>query len=237
MRLQPLLDNLISGNQFAFIKGRNIHECSFIASEIIHSIRSRRQACMVLKLDFHKDFDRISWKFIDSVLKKMGLNDKWISWLSNCQNNSTTSILINGSPCAPIRLQKGVKQGDPLSPFIFVLAVEGLKQIIDTSIRNGLLTGFQLENSLQIISLLEFADDTMCFLLANASVIPTFVRILRFFKLISGLQINYHGSYILGINIADSLLHSCATTLGYKIEKFLINYLGAPRYTKQLMGE
>lgn len=125
-RLQSVIPNLISGNQFAFVKGRSIHESSFLASEVINSIHSSRRSCLILKPDFHKAFDSISWNYIDSVLRIMSFEMKWLSWLSNCRKNSSSSILINGSPSGPSRLLRGVKQGDPLSPFFICLGCRGV---------------------------------------------------------------------------------------------------------------
>lgn len=130
-------------------------------------------SCFVLKLDFHKAYDYVSWEYIDAVCRRMSFDQKWINWLANCRTNSVTSILVNGLPSKPIQLKRGVKQGDPIFQYIFVLAIEGLKQLINTGVREGILPGFRVDESMMNISLLQFADDTMCFL-------PIFIRFYAF---------------------------------------------------------
>lgn len=158
LRLRCVLPRIILYCQFAFVSNRNIHECSFLASKILHSIHKSRKRSFVLKLDFHKAVDRISWNYMDKVMSRMGFSSTWLSWMISCRQSSSTSILVNGSPTRNIYLQKGVKQGDPLSPFLFALAVEGLKRMIDKAVECGYLFGLRLCDESPLLSLLQFAD-------------------------------------------------------------------------------
>ncbi|XP_050217574.1 uncharacterized protein LOC126668410 [Mercurialis annua] len=125
-RLAPLLSSVISANQHVFLKGRSILECSTIANELIHVATRRKEKLLVLKLDFQKAFDSIGLDYLLSVMSCMNFPEKWIKKMSWCLFSGSTSVLVNGSPANPIPLRRGVHQGDPISPYLFHIAVEGL---------------------------------------------------------------------------------------------------------------
>lgn len=129
-RLQRVMDHLISPYQTSFIKGRQILDGALIAGELIDSCKRMDKAAVILKLDFHKAFDCISWSYLDWVLNQMGFSSRWRGWIKSCVMTAFASVLINGSPTATFDLQRGLRQGDPLSPFLFDLAVEPLNLLI-----------------------------------------------------------------------------------------------------------
>ena len=133
-------------------------------------------------------------------------------------------------------MQKGVKQGDPLSPFLFVLAVEGLKQLIDKAISMGFLSGFKPSDDSEVLSILQFADDTLCFLPALEQEVIIFARILRCFEVISGLKINYSKSSLIGIDVPSSFTNHCAGIFNCKVSSLPITYLGVPLSYKKLLN-
>ena len=91
--------------------------------------KSKRQI-LLFKVDFDKAFDSINWKYIDSMLDQMGFGAKWRSWIQSCLSSSKASVLINGSPTEEFNITKGVRQGHPLSPFLFIIAMEGLNVVL-----------------------------------------------------------------------------------------------------------
>lgn len=109
-----------------------------------------------------------------------------------------------------------------------MLAIEELKRLIDVSIREGILPGFKAMGSDVDISLLQFTNDTLCFLPVDELVLPNFIRILCCFELISGLSINYHKSSIIRVNASDTLLHSCARFIDCRVEHFSYCLFGKP---------
>ncbi|XP_050222134.1 uncharacterized protein LOC126672228 [Mercurialis annua] len=160
-RLSSFLPLIVSESQFGFVKGRNIHDCHMIASEIIHLVHSRREKVIMVKLDFKKAFDSVSWSFIISMLKRMNFDEVWINWISSLFKSSQLSVLINGSPTENFFMEKGVRQGDPISPLLFVLAVEGMRAIFDEAISLGLIDGIQIDGYRKPVLLFQFADDTL----------------------------------------------------------------------------
>lgn len=142
-RLQRVMDFLVSPLQSAFIKGRQILDGALVAGEIIESCKRFKVKASLLKLDFHKAFDSISWDFLDWVLNQMGFPLKWRSWMKACIMSASASILINGSPTPPIKLHRGLRQGIPLSPFLFNLAVEALNLLLEKGSGLHLWEGIQ----------------------------------------------------------------------------------------------
>ncbi|GJZ39767.1 RNA-directed DNA polymerase, eukaryota, partial [Tanacetum coccineum] len=100
--------------------------------------------------DFEKAYDSVRWDFLDDILVKFGFGIKWRGWIQNCLNSSKGSILINGSPTEEFQFYKGLKQGDPLSPFLFVLVMESLHISFQRMVDVGMFTGIKLSSSLNI---------------------------------------------------------------------------------------
>ncbi|XP_050212856.1 uncharacterized protein LOC126664492 [Mercurialis annua] len=233
-RLSPILPSLISENQFGFIKGRNIHDCHMIASELIHLVNKRKDQVFLIKLDFKKAFDSISWNFILQMLSTMNFDPIWIKWITSFFGSAQLSVLINGSPSKNFNMGRGVRQGDPISPMLFVLAVEGLKAIFSNANHLGLIDGIHVGNYAEPISILQFADDTLLFIPNNLEMVRNLLRILRCFELISGLQINFQKSAIVGLNVDDASLNAAAEILQCKIDFLPFTYLGLPLGSKSV---
>lgn len=138
-------------------------DSALIAGELIDTCKRKKTPTSLLKIDFHKAFDSVSWKFLDWTLEKMNFPIKWRQWIRSCVMTASSSILINGSPAPPFKLQKGLRQGDPLSPFLFVLAVESLNLLIHKAINHGYWEGVETSKGGLCLSHLQYADDTLIF--------------------------------------------------------------------------
>ncbi|XP_050211651.1 uncharacterized protein LOC126661821 [Mercurialis annua] len=145
-KLSPLISHVVFNSHHAFLKERSILECSMIANELVHLANRMKDKHHVLKLDFHKVFDSIAWDFLFSVMRCMNFLEKWIKWMLCYLSSATTALLVNGSPIDPIFLRRCVPQGDSISPYLFVIAVEGLKRISDRSAEMGFNEGLPLSN-------------------------------------------------------------------------------------------
>ncbi|XP_060200214.1 secreted RxLR effector protein 78-like [Lycium barbarum] len=136
--MEKLLPYLISKNQSGFVKGRNIFENILLTQEIVSDIRLRgKPANVVLKLDMTKAYDRVSWKYLMHVLRKMGFAEHFINLIWRLIANNWYSILINGQATGFFQSTRGVKQGDPLSLTLFLLSAEGKSPFLVS--RHGLI--------------------------------------------------------------------------------------------------
>jgi hypothetical protein len=137
--LQSQVIPLIHENQYGFIKSRTIQDCLAWAFEYIHQWHKSKQECIILKLDFTKAFDTIEHNAILKVMSQMGFPQNWIRWITVIFETETTSILLNGVPGKPLHQRRGVRQGDPLSPLLFVLGADLLQIIVIKAFQQGLL--------------------------------------------------------------------------------------------------
>ena len=123
---------------------------------------------MAAKLDMSKAFDRVEWCFVKAVMEKLGFSSKWVDLVMRCITSVSYSILINGVACGNIAPTRGLRQGDPLSPTLFLICTEGLSALIHEAARNHLWTGISIcRGSLRVTHLL-FADDSILFCKASA---------------------------------------------------------------------
>lgn len=166
-------------------------------------------------------------EFLDHMLEILGFGPKWRKWVSLCLTTTSISVLVNGSPTAPYKMQRGLRQGDLLSPFLFVIA-EAFTQLMTRAIEKNLFQGVEVGHEAVNVSHLQFADDTLVFCLAKRQFLTNLRRILDCFQLLSGLKINFSKSalFVLGKNRGwESLM---ADRLGCKLVDLPINYLSIP---------
>ncbi|KAJ9566035.1 hypothetical protein OSB04_002001 [Centaurea solstitialis] len=227
-RLKNVIDSIIGREQTAFIKNRNILDGPLIISEIISWAKASKRKTMILKVDFEKAFDSLSWEFMDDILGQMGFGLKWRSWIKGCLNSASMSVLINGSPTAEFLPKKGVRQGDPLAPFLFIIAAEGLNVAMQEAKEKGVFHGVKLPNNGPILSNLHYADDAIFVGEWSSSNACNLARILRCFHLSSGLKVNFRKSSIVGIGVNDSEISSLAYLLNCKVGSLPLTYLGLP---------
>eukprot|EP00253_Pinus_taeda_P012118 PITA_12118 len=136
-RLRPILSRSIAPQQFAFLESRQIHEAIGLAQEAIHSIWSKHLKAILLKIDLSKDFDRVIWLYIKMILIHLSFPHSYITWIMACITSPSFSILINGSASPFFHSKRGLRQGCPLSPLLFLLVMEGLSRLMDSAKNSG----------------------------------------------------------------------------------------------------
>uniref|UniRef100_A0A8I6WLN0 Reverse transcriptase domain-containing protein n=1 Tax=Hordeum vulgare subsp. vulgare TaxID=112509 RepID=A0A8I6WLN0_HORVV len=236
-RLSPISDRLISPNQTSFIKGRYILESVVLAHEVIHEVKKSEMHGLVLKLDYEKAYDRVSWEFLFEMLESRGFGTKWISWIKCLLLQSTFSVRINDTTGPYFVGGKGLKQGDPISPILFNLVADVFSKMLIKASSCGLISGL-LNNIIPggVVSL-QYADDTLLFLEDSYDKARNFKWILSCFENLSGMKINFHKSNLITINMAEDRTRVFAQIFCCNLGSFPIKYLGAPLHYDKLRKE
>ncbi|GKD47523.1 putative RNA-directed DNA polymerase, partial [Tanacetum coccineum] len=141
-RIKKVIDGVIGSAQNAFIKGRFILDGVLVADEAVDYLRKSRGQGLIFKIDFEKAYDCMNWDYIRDVMMQMGFGLKWCNWVDACLRLASISILVNGSPTEEFRMTRGIRQGDPLSPFLFLIATEGINVASKEAISNGMIRFF-----------------------------------------------------------------------------------------------
>ena len=157
-RIKGVLPSIIGETQTAFVSGRQILDGALVANEVVNWLKKKRKSGVLLKMDFQKAYDTVDWEALDMVLEVMGFGSKWRTWIQQCISSASISILINGIPGRPFRMGRGLRQGDPLSPFLFVLMAEVLNRMMKKAVDLGLIRGLTIGKEAIQISHLQFAD-------------------------------------------------------------------------------
>ncbi|KAJ9675215.1 hypothetical protein PVL29_024243 [Vitis rotundifolia] len=181
-------------------------------------------------MDIEKAFDHVNWDFLMEVMSKMGFGHRWISWMKWCCSTATFSILINGSPSGFFHSSRGLRQGDPLSPYLFLFAMEALSQLLSSARNGGFISSFKVggrgREGLTVSHPL-FADDTLIFCDANADQLQYLSWTFMWFEAISGLKVNL--SKTEAIPVGEGIpMETLASILGCKIGSLPTTYLGLP---------
>ncbi|GJR27550.1 RNA-directed DNA polymerase, eukaryota [Tanacetum coccineum] len=166
--------------------------------------------------------------FLDLVMEKLGFGLKWRSWIFGCFCNARSSVLVNRSPTPEFELFRGLRQGDPLSPFLFILAMEGLHALTCKVETLGLFKGASFGCNNLHISHLMYADDVIFFCEWSRTNAHNLICMLRCFFLISGLKINVHKSSVLGVSVSNEEVTNMASVIGFGVAKLPFKYLGVP---------
>eukprot|EP00253_Pinus_taeda_P024520 PITA_24520 len=136
-RLKPILSRCISSEHFGFLDSHQIHEAIGVAQETIHSVTLMQKKGAVVKIDLSKAYDRISWTYIRMLLTHLGFKINFINWVMGCITSVSFAVLINGAASPFFKGQRGLREGCPLSPLLFLLVAEGLSQLLLKAKREG----------------------------------------------------------------------------------------------------
>ncbi|KAL4313838.1 hypothetical protein AHAS_Ahas15G0025100 [Arachis hypogaea] len=229
-RIKPTLHDRISPNQSSFVPGRVIHDNVIIAKEMIHDMKRMKgkKKFMAIKIDFAKAYDCLRWSFVDECIAEFGIGGVARRLIKECINSVTYKILWNGGKTDIITPTRGLRQGDPLSPYLFVIAMDKLSHFIEDLVDKGDWKPMRAGREGPFISHLLFADDLILFSQASVDQIEGILRALNRFGQVSGLKINAEKTAIVfSKNVEERLRNQISNISGFQEQSNLGKYLGA----------
>ena len=184
-RLKPHLEYMISKNQSGFIKGRRIEEGTRLVYDIMDYAEKSNNPGLLMLIDFQKAFDSVSWEFLYEVLDIFGFDESFKRWIKVFNNDITAYVVQCGFLSKPIYIERGCRQGDPISPYLFILVAEILTLMIEG---NQNIRGICIAK--RQIKLIQFADDTTVILDGSRQSLQATLNTLEIFGNLSGLLVN-----------------------------------------------
>lgn len=220
------MNQLINPYQAAFIKGRYILDNFCCAHILTHHLHASKRHAALLKIDFERAFDHINWSFLFDLLNARGFSDKWIGWIKALLSSNTSDVLLNGDPGRSFSCKRGLRQGDPLSPLLFVLCIDVLFKLIENAVRADCIPAVGI-GDVKIHSL-QFADNVLLFFDGSIRSADIIRILLEAFSACSGLKINFGKSSLAPINLPTEQAAATSSILGCPLQQFPLPYLGLP---------
>ena len=230
-RLRPHLDKLISPFQFAFVPGKKVVDNTIIVQEMIHTLSRKKGKVgyMALKIDLEKAYDKLEWSFIRDMLFKANLPEDLIGIIMSCISTISTEILVNGEALEPIYPSRGIRQGDPLSPYMFILCMDYLGQLIQEKCEAKLWQPVKASQGGPTFSHMFFADDLVLFAKANATNCIAISNTIDEFCRLSGQTVSEAKSKVyFSPNVDRDSRESVYDILEFSSTPSLGKYLGFP---------
>lgn len=187
VRLSADLNTMVSRAQSAFIK-RSIHDNFLYTQNLVRALHKAGKPTLFLKLDIAKAFDVVRWDYLQEVLQQFGFGVRWRSWVTTLLGKASSTVLLNGIRGKWFTYKTGLRQVDPLSPMLFILAMEPLQRMLDKATEQELLSPIGISNAKIRMSL--FADDAAIFLNPIGAEVQVVKRVLTTFGTASGLITN-----------------------------------------------
>lgn len=233
-RLKSFLLELISPMQSAFVAGRQIQDNIGIAHEMFHFLKLRKAKSkfeMGIKLDIHKEYDRVEWDFLEEIMEKMGFCSQWRNLIMGCVKTMDFTVIMNGQLRRKFVLSRGICQGNPLSSYLFILLSEVISRLIQLVVDRQQLLGISTNPGCPIISHMFFADDTLFFLRADKQNCCNLMKIIDAYYVASSQQVNVQKLCVFfGANLPSCLSTELSHELGLPSVDDLGKYLGLPSF-------
>ncbi|KAJ0877945.1 putative RNA-directed DNA polymerase [Helianthus annuus] len=221
-RIKGVIKSVVSNEQSAFVSDRNIVDGPLVINELVGWAKRTKRSIFVFKADIEKAYDTLNWKFLITILTHMGFPLKWRNWVMGILFAGRGSVLVNGSPTGEFQYKRGLRQGDPLSPFLFIVAMEALHNMMKKARSANLFSGVKLQGNGPHISHMLFADESIFVGEWNEDNVKNLKRILRIIYLISGLKVNPKN----GVCRLETEVNDMASIFKCRACKFPFIYLG-----------
>jgi hypothetical protein len=198
----------LNSSKSVWIRSRTIQDCLARSFEYLHICHKSKTELIILKLDFEKAFDKIEHKAMLQIMEYKGFDNIWLGWMRSIFASGRSYVILNGVPRKTFHCKRGVRQGDPLSPLLFVLATDFLQFLLNKAKDQGLMNlPIHLRHNTEF-SILKYANDTLIIMEGCARQLFFLKSLLQTFAISTGLKVYYSKSVMVPINIEDSKLHN-----------------------------
>nr|XP_051221559.1 uncharacterized protein LOC127339784 [Lolium perenne] len=225
-RLQSAVQSLVDADQTGFLSGRRISENIVYAADPLRCCHNRKEPTLVFKIDFRKAFDSVNWDSLLIILRARGFDERWCLWMEKILRTGLTAVLLNGVPGDWIPCRNGLRQRDPLSPYLFIIVADVLPRLIHLAWSEGDLAHPLSPDT--PCPVLQYADDTLILCKATPAAAATLKRVMDDFASATGLAINFDKSCFIPMFVSSEDAANMAATLGCPISTFPQPYLGLP---------
>jgi hypothetical protein len=226
-RLQSKILKLVHKNQYGFIKSRTIQDCLAWSFEYLFQCNQSGKQIIVFKIDFTKAFDMMEHAAILKIFKLKGCDEIWLNCLEHIMNSGTSSVLLNGVPGKKFHCKRGVRQGDPLSPLLYVGTADLLQSMINNQFRIGNFSApIPIPN--HDFPVIQYADDTIVIMEACPVQVTLLKNLINEFAEATGLRVNFQKSNMIPINCSEEVAANLASILECQIASMPFTYLGLP---------
>ncbi|GKV19162.1 hypothetical protein SLEP1_g29456 [Rubroshorea leprosula] len=233
-RINEVLSMLVSSNQTAFVKGRSITTNLLICQDLVRNYhRSKGPARCLMKIDLQKAYDSVDWGFVNAMLRGLNFLDRFINWLMLCVSTTRFSVSINGQPKGYFQGQRGLQQGDPIPPYLFVLVMEYLTRKLKEL---DMQEKFKYHSKCRVMQLthLIFVDDIMLFCKADEESTVLMMQKFEEFARVSRLEVNRMNSQVFFSGVREGQKVALIQKLGFAEGQLPVRYLGLPFISKKL---
>ena len=227
-RLKMVLEKVVAAPLNAFVRGRQILDSVLIANECLDSRMKLRDPGVLCKLDLEKAYDHVDWGFLIYMLRRCGFSQRWRRRIYTCISTAKFSVLVNGTSCGFFPSSRRLRQGDPLSPLLFIIVMNALSRMLTRARDGGFISGFAVgRTTLITTSHLLFADNTLILCGADSSQLGYLKGVFVWFQAVSSLKVNLGKSELVPVGSVPNV-EELAGVLGCKVAGLPMIYLGLP---------
>jgi hypothetical protein len=231
-KLRGILNEIINPEQSAFVPTRRITDNALVAFECANTIQKtlgRKADFCAYKLDLSKAYDRVDWCFLRQVMERLGFHSNFMQWIMTSVTTVQYSVCLNGTDLSPFRPSRGLRQGDLLSPYLFLLVANCLSLLVKSYEKHGLMSRVRVCRRSPSISHLLFADDSVLFFKLNVVQARNVQQLLTIFERSTGQKLSPSNCSLLVHEGADPVtVQEVRQVLGVEKSGFEEKYLGLP---------